>query len=150
MKKIKFNWGTGIAVSIAIFMIGSITEMLFFMNHDVDLVTDNYYEKTLVYQEQIEIQKRSADLSEEIKINYNDDLINLTFPQSFYGEINYGEIFFYRPSDSKKDFKIPLRLNNEGIQAVSASKMLKGYWKIDISWNMKKQKYQIEKSLFIN
>jgi len=148
MKKI--NWGTGIVISIIIFMIISVSMMLIFINQKVDLVTENYYEKTLVYQEQIDIKKRTAELKEDVEINYDGNNINIIFPKSILNEISSGEIYFYRPSDSNQDFIIPLRINDEGEQSLSASEIAKGFWKIGISWIMNKEDYLTEKSIIIN
>jgi hypothetical protein len=150
MKKIKLNWGTGIVISIVIFIVITIVTVVIFMNQDVDLVTDNYYEKTLVYQDVIDIQKRTNTLDEDIKITSANSFINISFPKSFLKDISSGEIYFYRPSDSKKDFIIPLHLNVEGSQLLSSSEMIKGLWKISVNWTMNNLEYQTSKSIFIN
>jgi hypothetical protein len=51
---VKLNWGTGIVITIIVFPLISFAMIFHFMNQKVDLVTDNYYEKTLVYQNQID------------------------------------------------------------------------------------------------
>ena len=82
MKKfVKFNWGTGIFISIASFMIITIILTFVFMNQRVDLVANDYYEKTLTYQKQIDTYKRTAKLKEMVSFNYAGDEINLSFPR---------------------------------------------------------------------
>ena len=150
MKKyLKFNWGTGIFISIAIFMIITIVLTVIFMNRRVDLVTNNYYEKTLTYQTQIDSYKRTADLKEKVSFNYADNKINVSFPNSFLNEVNDGKLYFYRPSDSRKDFTVPIRLDKKGSQIVNTTKIDKGYWKVEIQWTMNNQNYLMEKSVLI-
>ena len=150
MKKyLKFNWGTGIFISIAIFMIITIVLTVIFMNRRVDLVTNNYYEKTLTYQTQIDSYKRTADLKEKVSFNYADNKINVSFPNSFLNEVNDGKLYFYRPSDSRKDFTVPIRLDKKGSQIVNTTKIDKGYWKVEIQWTMNNQDYLMEKSVLI-
>ena len=150
MKKyLKFNWGTGIFISIAIFMIITIVLTVIFMNRRVDLVTNNYYEKTLTYQTQIDSYKRTADLKEKVSFNYADNKINVSFPNSFLNEVNNGKLYFYRPSDSRKDFTVPIRLDKKGSQIVNTTKIDKGYWKVEIQWTMNNQDYLMEKSVLI-
>ena len=48
--KLKLNWGTGIAIVIAIFMVITIATVVYLMNQDVELVTDDYYKKELKEQ----------------------------------------------------------------------------------------------------
>jgi hypothetical protein len=145
----KISWGTGIVISILIFMIITTVGMIIFMKQDVDLVTDNYYEKTLVYQDQIDIQKRTVELNDEVSLKFENSLLNISFPKSYSEDVNDGKLFFYRPSDSKKDFNVPLQLDAEGNQVLSTSKIIKGFWKIGISWNMNEQEYQTQKSIII-
>ena len=50
----KFNWGTGIFLLYAGFAAVTIALVIFAMTKKVDLVTDNYYDKELKYEEQIQ------------------------------------------------------------------------------------------------
>lgn len=150
MKKyLKFNWGTGIFISIVLFMTISIILAVIFMNQRVDLVTNNYYEKTLTYQNQIDTYKRTAELKEKVSFNYADNKINLSFPGSFLQLVKNGKLYFYRPSDSRKDFSVPIQLNEEGSQTVNTTEIDKGYWKIEIQWTMNNEDYKMEKSVLI-
>jgi hypothetical protein len=150
MKKyLKFNWGTGIFISIVLFMTISVILAVIFMNQRVDLVTNNYYEKTLTYQNQIDTYKRTAELKEKVSFNYAGNLINLSFPGSFLQQVKNGKLYFYRPSDSRKDFTVPIRLNKVGSQSVNTTKIEKGYWKVEIQWTMNNEDYKIEESVLI-
>jgi hypothetical protein len=149
-KPIKFNWGTGIFISIVTFMIITVILTIIFMNQRVDLVTNDYYEKTLTYQDQIDTYKRTERLKETVSFNYAGNQINLSFPDSFLQQVNNGKLYFYRPSDSRKDFAIPIRLNERGSQSFNTTKIEKGYWKIEIQWTMNNQNYLMRKSVLIN
>ena len=150
MKKfLKFNWGTGIFLAIVFFMIITIILTVIFMNQRVDLVTNNYYEKTLTYQNQIDTYKRTARLKEKVAFNYADNKINLSFPGSFLQKVNNGKLYFYRPSDSRKDFTVPIQLDEEGSQTVNTTRIDKGYWKVEIQWTMNNEDYKMEKSVLI-
>ncbi|MCK7524121.1 MAG: FixH family protein [Ignavibacteriales bacterium] len=43
-----------------------------------------------------------------------------------------GEIYFYRPSDSGKDFKSIFELNENGELLLDVSGIEKGYWKVHL------------------
>lgn len=121
-----------------------------FMNQKVDLVTDNYYEKTLVYQNNIDEAERSKKFDEEVNIEYLNNQLKFTFPISIADKMIAGGIHFYRPSDSNKDFKTAFKLNENGELSLDASKIEKGYWKVQIKWSMNKENYSIERTLMIN
>jgi len=93
MKKI--SWGTGIAIGIIIFIVLSVTMTIIFMTQDVSLVSDNYYEKSLVYQDEIDKQSRTKSLNEEVRINFNGEMISILFPLDYVSESMNGEIYFY-------------------------------------------------------
>jgi hypothetical protein len=149
MKKIRFNWGTGITISIIVFMIIIIVITTIFMNQRVDLVTDNYYEKTLTYQDQINTYKRTAGLDGKVSLKYGDNTLALSFPRTYFRKVDNGQLYFYRPSDSRKDFIIPIQLDEKGSQTLNTYKVEKGYWKIEIRWTMNNENYSSEESVLI-
>ena len=149
MKKIKFNWGTGLLISMIIFMIISTGTTILFMNQDVELVTDDYYEKTLKYQDKIDVLQQTVDTNNKVIISYEEGKINFAFPASVANEFIIGNINFYRPSNSKKDFNIPVKLDNNREQNYDVSNLDLGLWKISVDWSIKDQKYFTEKSIII-
>lgn len=146
----KFNWGTGIVISIIVFLIISFAMIFLFMSQKVDLVTDNYYEKTLIYQNQIDEAERTKEINNKIRLEYLNDQMKFAFPDSVAKQIKYGEIYFYRPSDSSKDFKSTFELNENGVLLLDASKIEKGYWKVRMRWIMNEESYSIERTVMIN
>jgi len=147
MKKI--SWGTGIAIGIIVFVVISITMTVIFMTQDVSLVSDNYYEKSLSYQDEIDKQSRTKSLDEQVKINFNGEVINIMFPTIYLNKELSGEIYFYRPSNSKLDFKLPLELNEEGNQMILVKNFEKGFWRMKLNWMMDGNGYYSEKVITI-
>jgi hypothetical protein len=146
----KFNWGTGIVITIILFLILSFAMIFHFMNQKVDLVTDNYYEKTLVYQNNIDEAERSKEFDKQIKLEYSDKILKFFFPDSIVKAMNDGEVYFYRPSNSNMDFKTPLQVDQNGELVFDASKIEKGYWKVQMKWLMNDVSYSIERTVMLN
>ena len=149
MKK-KANWGTGIFISYALFILLAILAAVYFMNQDVDLVTDDYYQQEIKYQDQIDKIQRTNSLPEKPAINFDGSKINLSFPESLLNKNVTGKIHFYRPSNPKLDFDLPLSLNNDGIQLVSTKKMETGFWRLKMYWTMEGNEYYSEKEIILN
>ena len=145
----KMNWGTGILIGIIIFIVISVTMTVIFMNQDVNLVTDKYYENSLKYQDEIDKQSRTNALSEEVKINFDAQVINVLFPEDYQNKSISGEIYFYRPSDPSLDFKIPLLINAEGNQIIPTERLAKGYWRLKLNWTMNGNGYYNERAITI-
>ena len=118
------------------------------MTQDVSLVSDNYYEKSLSYQDEIDKQSRTKSLDEQVKINFNGELVTISLPSDYISKDISGEIFFYRPSNPKLDFALPLQLV-EGNQIIPVGRLEKGFWRIKLNWVMDGNGYYSEKAITI-
>jgi len=147
MKKI--SWGAGVVIGIIVFVLISLTMTIIFMTQDVSLVSDNYYEKSLSYQNEIDKQSRTKALDEEVNINFNGELINILFPSTYLDKDISGEIYFYRPSNPSLDFKMSLELNEEGNQMILAKNFEKGFWRLKLNWTMDGNGYYNERALIL-
>jgi hypothetical protein len=146
----KLSWGTGILISIIVFMSITILTGIYLMNQDVQLVTENYYEKDLKYQNQIDKLNRTAALEENVEIKFDGSAVEIIFPESFQNKRISGEVYFYRPSERKKDFKIPLTLTPDLKQIIPVTRIDKGFWRIKLNWNMEGKEYYNERAITIN
>jgi hypothetical protein len=146
--KAKLNWGTGILIGIIVFVIISVTMTVIFMTQDVNLVSDNYYEKSLSYQDEIDKQSRTKSLDEQVKINFNGEVIIISVPSNYLSKDISGEIFFYRPSNPELDFVLPLQLV-EGSQLIPVERLEKGFWRIKLNWTMDGEGYYNERAITV-
>ena len=143
------NWGTGILIGIIIFVVISVTITVLFMNQDVNLVTDKYYENSLKYQDEIDKQSRTNALNDEVKINFDGQVINLLFPEDYQNKSISGEIYFYRPSNPNLDFILPLLLTESGSQIIPTQRLEKGFWRLKLNWTMNGDGYYNERAITI-
>jgi hypothetical protein len=150
MNKSKFNWGTGILITIIVFMVITIGTVVFLMNQDVDLVASDYYNKGIEHQAQIDRVNRTNLMTKTVLINSENGFVRLIFPKSFSQNNFNGTIQFYRPSDSKKDFSIPLSVDTSGQQIISTQSIAKGYWKVKVDWTQDFVEYYKESYFVIN
>jgi hypothetical protein len=142
----KISWGKAIAATYIIFVLITLGMTYAMMTKNVDLVTPNYYEKEILYQQQINKINNTSKLKEGMKFEFTGSTVNFSFPK--IGEIS-GEITFYRPSDSKKDFKVAIQPDKDNKQVIDASMLLKGYWKIKIEWKSGGVEYYNEETIII-
>ena len=145
----KMNWGKGIAISIVLFVIITAVMVWIAFIQKVDLVANNYYDKELKYQERIDLMKNSSSLKGRISISQNSKSVDIQFPDSLDYNIIMGNIKFYRPSDSDKDFSLPIKLDEKGVMSVISDKISKGMWKLQINWSMKDKNYFNEESIMV-
>jgi nitrogen fixation protein FixH len=119
------------------------------MTRNVDLVANNYYEKEIKYQEQIDLLKKTNALNENVKIDFDGSNVNISFPKNIDKNSLKGTVHFYRPSDSNKDFNIPVNSDANGTMKISNEKFSKGLWKVQINWENAGEKYFTEQTLLI-
>jgi len=132
----KISWGKGLALAYAGFVILVLTMVGITITKDVDLVTPNYYDKEIKYQEEIDKINNTLRLKDQVKFDLSVTAFMVSFPALSASSVIKGEVNFYRPSDSKKDFKVPIETDKEFKQVFDVSKIEKGLWKVKVNWNM--------------
>lgn len=150
MSQSKFNWGTGILITIILFMIIVISTAVYLMNQDVDLVTNDYYNKGINHQQQIDRMNRTNAMEDKVQISPENGYLKLKFPKSYAQKSFNGTIQFYRPSDSKKDFALSISIDTSAQQIIPVQNLEKGYWKVELSWTQDSLEYYKESSFVIN
>jgi len=143
------NWGIKILIFYLGFVVMVLASVFFAMTQKVDLVTDNYYEKELKHQEQIDKQQRTKSLKEKTEIQLLDKQIIIKFPVLPDKNNQKNSVLLYRPSDPSKDLRIEIKTDTLGIQIISAEKLTKGFWKIKLSWVSNEAEYYDESILNI-
>ena len=146
---VKISWGIKIAILYIgfVLLIGFMVFMC--MNQKIDLVSDDYYQKELVFQNKIDETNNANSLSEKIQHSFNGTNIELVFPKIFQGKNVEGEILFFRPSDASKDFKSIIKLNNVASQFISLGNLSKGMYKMQISWKADGLSYFSQETIII-
>lgn len=145
----KFNWGVGIFLFYSIFAASLFYQVYASTKYSNDLVEENYYEKDLAYQSRYERIENSLSLEEPVEFNYyeNKKTIEVNFPK---GEnIPTGKVRLYRADDEKKDMRVPVFVNNEGIMPLNTEELTVGVWKLEVEWEMDGELFFDEKSIFL-
>lgn len=150
MKKIKFNWGTGIFTFIALFLLANGVVIYKSLQQHNDLVEKDYYPEGLEYQKQIDRFANANLLSSKISIVNSDGSIIITYPMELKGKEVKGKVIFFRPSDEKADFSDSIKFDTSMIQRVQVQKMLKGKYIAKFIWSMENKEYAQECSLRLN
>ncbi|MBU2525354.1 MAG: FixH family protein [Bacteroidetes bacterium] len=146
----KFNWPTLIVLAF----IGFIVFILSFVylaftdkKYDHELVTENYYEKELDLQQEINQQNLATELLLNLQIQPSDKGIEITFPETVdYTKVT-GKVSLYRPSDQRFDFEIPISLS-EIHMLIPDSMLVDGRWDITIDWQYNQLQLMERKQIY--
>ncbi|MFA7686377.1 MAG: FixH family protein [Moheibacter sp.] len=132
----KFTWAHGLMIALGCFMI-FISSLVFFAGNMGEMVEDNYYEKTIHYQDDINAAKRANNMGSKPEIirQANGYLIRFhSTPQS-------GDVLFLRSNDSKQDIVHPLKLNSRKEQLVHAVELTNGEYEVSLRWKQNGEDY---------
>jgi len=142
--KIKFNFGTGIFLFMALFMTALIVFVIFAHRQDVNLVHDNYYEKGVDHNRQMQIAERSAVFYDAIEISDDGNFVRITFPAGIAPTIQNGNVTFFRPSDHLKDIREELTLRGN-VFISPKEKLIPGRYVVKIAWQINGLDYEVDK-----
>lgn len=134
----KMSFGTKIAISVGVFVAFILVLSFVMISKQTESAEKDYYEKDLRYEEEIQAQRNASQFP--IKFYTNQDTLWVQFEKTISYE--KGEIFFFRPDNSKKDFSVPLNLDNNAKQWVYVGNMAKGLWKVQVKWQNSEKKFQ--------
>jgi len=143
------KWPLGIVIVFTIFILFKVAFFIFSKFHRVDLVSSNYYQQEINYQQQSERQKRTRSLSKNIRCVYDSsaDLLGIAFPDTAAQGNITGDIHLFRPSDAKQDKWFSLTLNASGEQKIDVRNLAKGLWRVKIKWIFQGKDYYFEESI---
>lgn len=147
----KFNWGTGIALAVVIFIIATLSVVSYLISLDFFLVSNDHYEKGVEYQETIDQKNRAENLKQPLVVLFDEPTVSikLLFPKEFVQDTLKGSVTFYRPNDPSLDKIYPLNLNSEGLQVIPVQDFEKGRWKLTVRWESDSLSYLEEKNIII-
>ena len=144
----KLNWGYSLIIFFVIFISLMIGFNVFSFRQNIDLVTDDYYEKGAGYTGQMEINSRSAVYTDSITITNQEHSLSAIFAKSIGEMTDTMHIYFYRPSDKKSDLRINVLLNSDSI-AIEKKRLLKGRYIVTFEWLYGNDNYQIHRDIFV-
>ena len=142
----KFTWGHGIVIALGSF-IAFILFLIFVFSNGMqtsELVSDNYYQDELLYQQTIDA-KNNADMQAE-KPSYSQGPagIILTFPASITPEGKNVKFELFRTDDSNLDVAKEVQLNAQNQFTIPSKVISKGSYTLKLNWEKNNKSYQLD------
>lgn len=148
--KIKINWGWGIVIAMALFMVfilQYVYRVSVYNKYEHHLVADDYYKDELNYQKQIDSEENANKLEENVKIVKTANGLQIIFPKAFEPDKVRGEIKILRPSNYKLDLKKDLKLSTNTF-LIPDKELAIGKYEIAVNWTYKEKNYLYKTSLY--
>lgn len=138
------SWGIKITILYTGFAVLIMTMVGLTMRERVDLVTPDYYEQELHYQDRIDAIGHTRLLEEQPSWEVGEKVLHLHLPGSTGKRAVEGEVYFFRPSDSRLDKTITIPAAVGGIHEIPLGKLKKGVYKMQINWKQDSTNYYTE------
>ena len=145
--KLPFNpWPAGIITVFALFVCGTIGLVVLASTNRVELVSPDYYEQELRYQQRLDGLNRTHRLAPEAKISFDAGrkAITVALPAQHARQQARGQVTLLRPSAAGLDRRIPLALEADGIQRLDASSLPQGRWNVRVEWRVGDEDFCLE------
>lgn len=142
------NWGHKIIVVYAVFISGMLFLAFKSTEQHIQLVTEDYYAKELVYQQKIDEVKRTAALSAPLEVTFNSQTLTIIFPKDFLAKKITGSVTLYCPSDETKDLHQSFVVNDKKLVMLMLGTK-QGLHYVKLSWKADGINYYYEKKIII-
>ena len=139
------NWGKWIIVSFVLFALFIGVLVTVCLREDISLVSKNYYQEELNYQQQIERMNNANELVNKPSIAVKGVFLSVQFDQ--FNNLEQGELKLFRPSDEHFDRKYVLSASPEGMQHFDIRALAKGMYHARMTWTMQGKEYFIENTI---
>jgi len=145
----KMNWGTGIFITIVVFLIGMISLVIISSMQPLNLVTPDYYPKAIDYQSQIDRIARTNALDDKMKFSQDEEFIYIGFPLVDSAIMPEGKILVFFPRDNNLDHEFEIEVNDSLFQFIPKKGLMPGWCKVKVNWKIDSLEYYIEQDFMI-
>ena len=142
------NWGHKIIMVYVVFVAGMVLLAYKSSQQNIELVTEDYYAKELVYQQKIDEVKRTALLTEPVEIKCINHALTIKFPKDFATKKIVGEAVLYCPADEKKDMQQQFEVT-DSVVSINVPDNYHGLHYVKINWRVEGVDYYYEYKIFI-
>lgn len=142
----KFNWGHGVILALGSFII-FILFMIFIFSRgqqNSEVVSENYYEDELVYQDVINAKNNADKLPEKPVYTQNIQGITIKFPENVKPNNEKIDFVLFRTNDANLDVKKEVELSANHSFTIPAKILVLGSYTLKIKWTANKKAYQID------
>jgi len=147
--KIKWNWGTKLFIAMALFIIMLLTFVYMTTLQEHPLVEEEYYQKSLIYQEKLDKIENAKKLNENVNVEMGEKYLIIDFQSFFNPDSLSGTIQIYRPSNPDYDINITIKPDTLGNVHIPVSKLHRGKYIVKIDYKYGRKVFYEEKSVFI-
>ena len=135
--------GFGLAILLMSFLVYKSLQQNF------ELVTDNYYEKEVLFQGQLNATENAKPYDSLFVVKKSGDALTLNLPARLANDLTNGTVYFYCPSNRKEDRTFKLESSSTGEYNYNTSNWLKVGYKARVSFKNNGTDYYKELDVYL-
>lgn len=147
-----FNpWPYGIIAVFVIFIASFAAVVTYISQHNMDLVSSDYYEQEIRYQRRMEQLNRTAELRAGTQVAFDaaKQRLRVSLPSAHAANDPQGRLQLYRPSAAGLDQEFKLATDTAGNQDFDTKGLRPGLWKARLHWSGGGKDCFVEESLLV-
>jgi|694.fasta_scaffold54860_5 hypothetical protein len=144
----RIGWGYRITFVYLLFVCGILFLVLQSSRQRVDLVSDEYYEEEVRYQQRIDESRRADALSEKPKLQLAENSISVLLPAEFEGRQAAVKAHLYCPADSRRDIILETATDRRSLR-LDWKGQRRGLHILKLNWSADGVSYYSEENIFI-
>lgn len=115
--------------------------------YDNELVTQEYYKKEKLVQDNIESIQNTNSLEGKVTITKSEEGLLVRFPSTLDPKLIKGKVSLYRPSNQKLDFETLISLSGSDL-LIPKNNLVGGLWGITVSWEYEGKTYLNKEEIY--
>lgn len=141
-----FSWGHGVVIALFAFIVFILSMLFLFPNgqKNSEMVTDNYYEEELKYQDVIDAKKRADQLQEKPVYGQDKNGITITFPKDYDNSNTTVKFVLNRTDDQNLDIKKSVQLDANKSFLIPSKVLRLGNYTLRLNWTKDKTDYRMD------
>jgi len=142
------NWGKGIVVAFILFAGFLAVMVTIMMREDIGLVSKQYYQDDLQFQQQYERKQNTENLELKPSVSVEESkYLKVYFPSVSF--VEGGEVTLFRPSSDKLDQQFALKASADSIQVFTLKPLMPGAYRVKMEWKTEGKEFYLEKVIYI-
>lgn len=144
----KISWGYRIFVLYTSFVLLILTLVYLSFKQDINLVTENYYEKEKELDAQINAMENLRDLGKDMEVSVLPEGVTIVLPTAIANGAMNGSVHFFRPSGADLDVLDSFSLTQDNRLFFPSDKFTHGKYMLWVKWQQGDMPYYAKQDFF--
>lgn len=140
------SWGNKLVIVFVVFagLIGTLVYNC--TKQNFELVSKDYYNDELKYQEKIDGANNANKLT-TVALSQSPAEVTIQLPKELNGLAVNGEAWFYCVTNSKNDRRLPMLVDEEGMMVIDKAKLATARYLVKLQWKVGNHDYYNEQTI---